>query len=290
MSVLSEKNPIAVFFYFLAVAGIVMFHMNPVLIAISLLGAISYLFAAGRGKKSHFLLIFLFFGMALLNPLFYHNGKTVLFILNDNPITLESALWGAASGGMLIAVAVWFIHFSAMMTADKLLYLFGSFSPKLALILSMTLRYIPLFAAQSKKVNDVQTAMGLYKEDNIIDRFRGGIRIFSVMVTWALENGIVTADSMTARGYGTGRRTFFSIFRFRASDGVFLGITLVLSALTITGMALGAVDVSFYPAFIMKSGGSLTYLTYGSYAALCLAPTALELGVQLKWKYLQSKI
>ena len=290
MRALSEKNPIAVFFYFLAAAGLVMFHMNPVLVGISLIGALSYLFVTGRQKKSQLWLILLFLGMAVVNPLFYHNGKTVLFVLNDNPVTWEATVWGAVSGGMLVAVTVWFLHFSSMMTADKLLYLFGSFSPKLSLILSMTLRYVPLFAAQSKKVNDVQTAMGLYKEDNIIDRFRGGIRIFSVMVTWSLENGIVTADSMTARGYGEGKRTFFSIFRFRLSDGVFLGVTAFFTALVIFGMAMGAADITFYPAIVMETGGFFTYLTYGSYAALSLMPTVLELGVRFKWKYLQSKI
>jgi energy-coupling factor transport system permease protein len=290
MSILSEKNPIAVFFYFLAVAGIVMFHMNPVLIGISLLGALSYLFAAGRGKKSHFLLIFLFLGMALLNPLFYHNGKTVLFVLNDNPITLESALWGAVSGGMLIAVTVWFIHFSTMMTADKLLYLFGSFSPKLALVLSMGLRYVPLFTRQAQKIGQTQTALGLYKDDNLIDRFRGGMRIFDVLVTWGLENGIITADSMTARGYGIGKRSHFSIFRFRRSDIVLLISTAFLLGVTVLSIGSGSMDFTYYPA-MRPTGYSHTALVgYIAYGILILIPTILEAEETIKWTFLQSKI
>ncbi len=290
MRALSEKNPIAVFLYFLMAAGIVMFQMNPVMIALSLLGALFFLFAAERGKRLLVWLFILFLGAMILNPLFYHNGKTVLFVLNDNPITLEAVIYGAVSGAMLAAVMLWFSHFSSMMTADKLLYLFGSFSPKLSLMLSMTLRYIPLFAVQTKKVNDAQKGMGLYKEDNIIDRFRGGIRIFSVMVTWALENGIVTADSMTARGYGTEKRTFFKIFRFTPADGIFLALTLFFAGITIIGMAMGAVAVRYYPDFEMQKGTILTYVSYISYAVLVMMPTFLEMGVRIKWKCLQSKI
>ncbi len=287
---LSEKNPIAVFLYFLMAAGLVMFQMNPVMIALSLVGALLFLFVSGQKKRLLCWLLVLFLGALILNPLFYHNGKTVLFVLNDNPITLEAVIYGAVSGVMLAAVMLWFSHFSSMMTADKLLYLFGAFSPKLSLMLSMTLRYIPLFAAQTKKVNDAQKGMGLYKEDNIIDRFRGGIRIFSVMVTWALENGIVTADSMTARGYGTGKRTFFKIFRFGAADAIFLGLTVLFAGLTIIGMAAGAVSVRYYPMFEMNTGTILTYISYVAYAALVMMPTFLEVGVRIKWKYLQSKI
>ena len=103
---------------------------------------------------------------------------------------------------MIVSVLYWFRTLTHIMTSDKLLYLFGSVSPKLALILSMTLRYIPLFRSQIRKTQQAQKALGLYKEDSIPDNIRGGIRIFSVMVSWALENGVITADSMTARGYG----------------------------------------------------------------------------------------
>ena len=97
-------------------------------------------------------------------------------------------------------------------------------------LLSMTLRYIPLFRGQVRKTQQAQKALGLYKEDSIPDSIRGGIRIFSVMVSWALENGVITADSMTARGYGTKRRSHFSVFRFRREDALLLGTSLVLAA------------------------------------------------------------
>ncbi len=65
---------------------------------------------------------------------------------------------------------------------------------------------------------------------NILQRARNGITILSIMITWALENAIETADSMKARGYGLRGRTAFSIFRFDRRDGIVLSIMAVLLA------------------------------------------------------------
>ena len=42
------------------------------------------------------------------------------------------------------------------------------------------------------------------------------------LLDFQLENGIITADSMTARGYGIGRRSRFSLFRWRRGDALLL--------------------------------------------------------------------
>ena len=292
MRAFENYNPVAVAVYFLTVAGIAMFCLNPLLLSLSLIGAVLFFLLRNRAKnvKSHFFWLLMFIAMALINPLVSHNGVTVLFVLNDSPITLEATLYGLTASGMVIAVLYWFRSFTQIMTSDKLLYLFGKLSPKLALILSMGLRYVPLFARQAKKINNAQTALGLYKEDNIIDRTRGGLRVFSVMVTWALENGIVTADSMTARGYGIGKRSHFSVFRFRRSDFALLIITLMLGTLTCVSIGIGALDFTFYPSIKIADITVMTHTGYISYGLLVLLPTITEAEEKIKWKYLKSKI
>ncbi len=285
-------NPIAVASYIFAVSGIAMFCMNPVLLSTSLFGAI-LLFIVRNGRKqtkSHFAFLGLFLVMSFINPLFNHNGATVLFMLNDSRITLEALVYGAAASGMVIAVLYWFRSFTQIMTSDKLLYLFGKISPKLALVLSMGIRYVSLFQKQAKKINGTQIALGLYKDDNIIDQTRGGLRVFSVMLTWALENGIVTADSMAARGYGIGKRTHFSIFRFRKEDVLLMLVSLILTAITCISLGAGALDVTFYPKFAFAEITTFTYIGYISYALLVLIPIFIETGEKIRWKYLKSKI
>ena len=284
-------NPITISVYFLTVTGISMFCMNPILLCFSLFGSILFfLFRNGRKHiKSHFGFLCLFLIMAIINPLFSHNGATVLFVINDSPITLEALLYGFVAAAMILAVLYWFRSFTQVMTSDKLLYVFGKLSPKLSLILSMGLRYVPLFNRQTKKINATQTALGLYKEDNIIDRVKGGTRVFSVLLTWALEKGIITADSMAARGYGIGKRTHFSVFRFRIADVILLLLTLTLGIVTCVSLGTNALDITFYPKIKISALTPVSVLGLIAYGTLTMLPIILELTEKIKWNYLKSK-
>lgn len=286
----ADHNPVAVAVYFLAAAGVCMFTMEPVLLGISLVGALVTQAVTGelRRWRMHLYTLLLFAVMVLINPLISHNGVTVLFVMNHNPVTLEALVYGAAAGSMIVTVMYWFRSFTAVMTSDKLLYIFGSLSPKLALMLSMTLRYVPLFAAQVRKVSQSQKALGLYKEDNLIDQVRGGLRVFSVMVTWTLENGIVTADSMTARGYGTTRRTRFSIFRWMPADVLLLLASLALTGLTLWGM--GNQTFTYYPAITCTPATARTLAGFLSYGLLTLLPALITGTEAFKWRCLRSNI
>ena len=129
-----------------------------------------------------------------------------------------------------------------------------------------------------------QKALGLYNGDNIPDRIKGGARIFSVMVTWALENGIITADSMSARGYGIGRRTHFSLYRFKASDALLIVSSLLLLSAALAGIFAGSLDFAYYPRLTPAETTPLTVIAYSAYALLSLLPTALELFSKLRWR------
>ena len=88
----SEYNPIAVAVWFFSVTGVAMFCSYPILMAISLSGAVLF-FLIRNGfthGKTHLFFWLLFAVLALANPLVSHNGKTVLFVMNHNPVTLSS--------------------------------------------------------------------------------------------------------------------------------------------------------------------------------------------------------
>lgn len=291
MNVLSDANPITAFLWLIAAAGIAMFCMNPVLLAMSVGGAALYFLLRNPDTrlKDHAFYFILFLLSAIANPIFSHNGATVLFVVNHNPITLEAFWYGLALGGMILAALYWFRSFQQIMTSDKLLYVFGSALPKLTLILSIALRYIPLLRQQARQVRDSQKALGLFRDENLIDRLRGELRIFSVLVSWALENGIITADSMAARGYGIGRRTRFALFRFRLRDGVLCTACLLLSAVSIWGAASGALACSFYPRFYLPAPDASGSAAYIAYALLSFMPALLELEERIRWKSLKSK-
>lgn len=290
MRTLDACHPAAAGVYFLCAAGIAMFCMDPVIIALSLAGALCCCLAQGcpGTLRSNSLMLLLFAVMTLINPLFSHRGQTVLLVMNHNPVTLEALLYGAAAAGMIVSVMYWFRSFTHVMTSDRLLCLFGALSPKLALVLSMAIRYAALFGDQLRKVQEAQTALGLYGGDSLTENLRGRLRVFSIMVTWALENGIITADSMSARGYGAGKRTQFTIFRFTAGDALLCLISLMLGAAALWAAQRRA--FVFYPYLSASALDAGAWAGYAAYALLAMTPALIRLKEEIRWRCLRSRI
>ena len=291
MTDIKRLHPAPLMVYFMTVILLPMFVMDPVILALSLLGSALCLAVTGRkGKSGIALYVFIFAAITLINPLLSHNGATELFFINDRAVTLEALIYGAVSAIMIISVIIWFRSFSAIMTGEKLLYVAGSIAPKSSLILCTALRFIPLFKKQSRHIRAAQTTLGLYSADNVTDKLRGTARVFSALTTWSLENAIDTADSMKARGYGLKHRKPYSVYRYRVSDAVFTVVSVLLAVCAVTFAAVGGISVQFYPRIVLPTRDAAVIICYASYGALALLPALLEIKETLKWKYLMSKI
>jgi energy-coupling factor transport system permease protein len=228
---------------------------------------------------------------ALINPLFNHEGITILMYLPDgNPLTLESVVYGGAAALMLVTVISWFSCYNAVMTSDKFVYLFGRVIPALSLILSMSLRFIPRFNAHLKAVSNAQKCVGRdMSNGGLLKRAKNGILILSIMVTWALENAIETSDSMKSRGYGLQGRTAFSLYRFDRRDMTALIYILLCVIYIIIGAALNGLYFSYFPVVQGEWNGAYTVSLFAVYFALAVLPLTLNIKESQKWKTTATK-
>ena len=142
-------HPLVNFSYFAYVLGLACTGMHPFMLCSSLFCSFLYMCII-NGKKAPYSLAFLLPAMlitAVINPLFNHEGMTVLEYLPDgNPLTLESILYGLCAGVSLVSVLCFFSCFSTVMASDKFMFLFGKIIPSLLLLLLMTIRFVPLFS------------------------------------------------------------------------------------------------------------------------------------------------
>lgn len=285
-------NPAAVTAHLLLTACITMFCMEPILLLLSLVCAAAF-FIMRNGSRDigfHIAAIGLPMLFALLNPLWNQHGTTVLFFINQRAYTAEALFYGAVTGVRLSAVIYWFRCFSDLMTSEKLFYLFRHLSPKLALIFSMAIRNLTLFRQQMRKIRQSQRAIGLYREGHLIDDIRAELRVFSILLTWALENGILTANSMSARGYGIGKRSSFTYFRWHTRDIALLGASVLLAAVVIAGMAAGVMDWQYYPICEPAARQLPYYLVLAASGILAAMPMMYEGKERCTWKRLRSEI
>lgn len=286
-------HPLVLFIYYVMIITITMFILHPAILVFSLLG--SLLFFSMLTPKiilfkdiGFYILVFLL--IAVTNPLFVHKGETILFFLNDKPVTYEAIMYGFVIASMLVAVIFWSKSYSELMTTDKFLYLFGKLIPKLALVLSMAFRFIPLFKLQIKKVNEAQKTLGLYTSNSITDRVLSGIRVFSSILTWSLENSIVQADAMKARGYGLSGRTNFSIFKIEKRDVSIILILFLLLSLIIYAQVKGYYEFYFYPLISELSFTKENIFYFIIVFLLTVFPFIIEVKENLQWKLLKQKI
>ncbi len=277
MRMLEKIHPIPCFLYFLSVVGVTIFSRNPIILAESLLGAA---LTAALSERLHGVswLIVTALLAAITNPVFSHNGATPLFFAGDTAFTLEALLYGAAFGVMLAASVMWGASAVRFMTSDKYIWLLGRFFPAAGLVLSCALRFVPLFIGRVSEFAGARRAKSL----------RERLEAFSSALSYSAEEAMSAADSMRSRGYGTGRRGFYSDYRFTCRDIAVLIAVIFCGISCFTLSAAGAGEFYFYPALSTLKFRFVDIALYAVFGILCALPAVLILREEIKRGYVKT--
>ncbi len=288
-------HPLVNAVYFFVIIVFSAFFTHPVCLLASLFGAFSYSALLGGAKNVTRNLLYMIptiILMTLINPLFNHEGVTVIgYLPSGNPLTMESVLYGFSASVMIICVICWFSCMSKVMTSDKFIYVFGRIAPSLALLLSMTLRFVPRLGVKMREISSARKCIGKdTSHGKFSERIKSGVAIISILVTWSLENSIDTSDSMKARGYGLGRRSSFTTYKFDKRDAFALVTVVSLALYSFVGAILGYTSFRYYPSVRGADISVFGVSVFAAYFALCLIPVIIEIREAWRWKSLRSKI
>lgn len=283
----SQYHPLTNFLFFVGAIGFCVVFQHPAYLAVGIGGAaVYYLLLHGRvGLHRLMGMLPVFLVVSGLNPLFNHYGSRALFTVFGKPYTLEALYYGMALGAMFVGMLLWFGCYSAVLTSDKFVCLFGSLIPSLSLLLVMILRMIPNLTRRAGEIAAARKCIGKGLGEGATNREKisGGLKQLSALTDWALEGSILTADSMRSRGYGSAKRTSFQIYHLCWRDWVLMTLMGVLAALVI---GLGGTQASYTPKlWIPQPGWGL--VCYGVYV---LIPAAVHVQEELKWRIFVSRI
>ena len=234
----------------------------------------------------------LFIVLTALNPLFNTQGQHVLFHVFGRPYTREALLYGMVVAGMLVAMLLWMGCYNAVMTSDKFITLFGKAIPTISMLLLMVLRLVPNLIRKTGQLAGARKCIGRGAGENATKKEKAmdGMNVLSALVSWALEGGVVTADSMKARGYGTGERSRFQIFRMTARDIVLLVLLGVLAAAVIVLIAMGGTTAEFTPVMEISPLRGKHAVGFAAYCFFLIIPTALHVKEAIQWHISRSRI
>lgn len=288
-------NPIVNMVFFLGAIVFGMFFVHPAFLACSVILAFSYYITVqkGKGLKFLFAMIPLFILLSLINPLFNPNGETVIFTyFGGRPYTMEALFYGIALAAMFVSIMTWFASYNAVMTSDKFMYIFGKAAPSISLVLSMILRLIPNFQRKAVQIASARKCVGKAGDGGAREeKIENGMTVVSALTSWALEGGIITADSMRSRGYGSGIRSSFAIYRFDGRDITVLTLMLIMAATVIVCSLMGGTGVTYTPNLeFSQLDNPFTIVGAISYFVFLAIPTVLNITEAIIWHILRSKI
>ncbi len=279
-------HPASTFVFFIFVFVFSMSVMHPILLAISFICGLIYDLKLHKKNAISFLLRVILPLIALItvfNGLFSHYGATVLYETgNGNRFTLEALIYGLVFSIKVSCTLIWLNSFNEVITSDKFIYLFGRFSLRFAMVVSMVLRFIPLIRVQSEEISKAEKGIGnSVSTDKFVNKVRSASRRLSVLVSWTLEKGIDTSDSMSARGYGLSGRSSYSSYIFSKGD-VFLTVFSLLS-FVLMFMANGKFAASYNPVIDVALPDMASVAAILFFTSIFLMPTILDLREERKW-------
>src|SRR5216684_4035545 len=170
----------------------------------------------------------------LLNFVSAHLGATVLFSLPaqipalGGPYTLEALAFGA-SGGITIAAAILSAApFSLLLDSHEVMDALPAPLSRSGVVIASSLNLVPAVATSFVQVTEAQRLRGWRPRGP-----RSWMEVVVPLVLTSVEDSIQLAESMEARGFGSGARTTMASHALRRSDWLLVAASgLALATLT----------------------------------------------------------
>ncbi len=224
---------------------------NPVYRGLVALAALNVLLAwLPRGRRVRPLVVALLFAAgiaALINVLAGHTGADVLARLPDDwplvggALTLESLAFGGALGLGLVAALLAVAPLSLVLEPHDVVDAMPGPLERTGIAVATSLNLVSGFGRTFTEVADAQRMRGWRPRG-----LRSWNEVLVPVVLTAIENSVLLAEAMEARGFGAGRRTSYAAGRWSGWDVAVVAASVGAAAVFVV-LRLGGVQIDWYP-------------------------------------------
>lgn len=181
----------------------------------------------------------IFLLIIIINSLFNQNGSEILLTISLPINTVlniyrESVLYGISMGTKLVLIITIFAVFNTLVSVDRLFDLFGRKSGDFIFITVITSRLIPYLVKKILSIREIQIIRGINNNSKSLSN-----RIYTLKsllistISSFLEDSIASAEIMYLRGYGSGKRSFYSTEKWFFIDTIFVFIAIIVCIFSI---------------------------------------------------------
>ena len=231
---------------------------NPAYKAMVLAAALSALVAGvGLRRIRGVLIAVLFIAVfaTLLNFISAHLGATVLFALPaqvpafGGSYTLEALVFGAVGGITIAAAILSAAPFSLLLDSHEVMDALPAVLSRTGVVIAASLNLVPAVASSFVQVTEAQRLRG-WKPSGP----RAWMEVVVPVVLTSVEGSIQLAESMEARGFGSGARTAMASSGLRRSDWLLAAAAgAALAAFAVAHATGWAADWFPYPTLTLPT-------------------------------------
>lgn len=190
----------------------------------------------------------------VVNVIIVNTGSTVIYkgpkvpVLGRIKITMEAFVYAVGMGIRLLTIISIFCFYTYAVHPDKILKLFSKWGNKSVLVITLSTRLFPLMLADYKRISEVQRCRGvkLYS-GGWMNRIKNMLPIISALLLSSLERSFQLAESMHARGYGSGHRTYYNKDIFKPRDYLIIFSILIALITSLWAFFNGLGRYNYYP-------------------------------------------
>lgn len=200
--------------------------------------------------------------MTAINPFFSASGSTVLYSFGTTQLYLESLVYGATSGLVLVSTLCWLECLFAVVSPLELLQRSSVCFPGLHLILSLSAQLMPKLLTDLTTVQQIQAANTAAKTCdsisktcwqnhflNVKNSIVQSAAVINAVCMSALEKSISTFQSIVSRGWGmTKHRSTWNTEVLDVYDTLALLIFVFASVIAAVSLYMLIQAWQFYPS------------------------------------------
>lgn len=224
---------------------------NPVyrgLVALAALNVLLTWLPPGRSVRPLFVMLFFAAGLAAgINVIAGHAGADAIVTLPSGwplvggPLTVESMAFGGALGLGLVAALLAVAPLSLVLEPHDVVDAIPAPLERTGIAVATSLNLVSGFGRTFASVRDAQRMRG-WKPRGL----RSWNEVLVPVVLTAIEDSVLLAESMEARGFGAGRRTGYAVARWGRWDVAVLAAALGAVAVFI-GLRVAGAEIDWYP-------------------------------------------
>lgn len=190
----------------------------------------------------------------LINPLFGQNGLSFLWkgpiipVIGRLDLTWEELGYAVIVMLRLLSLLLLSVIFQRGVDHDRFMLQFSKVAPRFVLTSVLAIRLVPFLSRELQRIQEVTLLRGLQPASNSTrDKIVFRMKLFRPLLLFAMEGSWLTAESLYARGFGSGPRSSYKPKRMTEQERVGVILPVLFFLLILAARLHGFGNFTFFP-------------------------------------------